>query len=225
MKSKNEDRYFCPICCNYNSFEPAGVKRKPNRKCSVCKSLERHRLLYLYLKQHTSIFVQNVRMLHVAPEETFAAIFSNMKNVDYFPSDINKFRKHVRYQIDIQHIEFPDNYFDYILCSHVLEHVPNDVQALKEFYRVLKPSSRAIILVPINSQYHVTFEDFSKKTDGERLKYFGHKDHVRIYGLDFVERVKAAGFTVDVVDFWKQYNKYIFHFMKLNPDTFFICTK
>ena len=98
--------------------------------------------------------------------------------------------------MDIMNIQYPDEYFDIVYCSHVLEHVQDDRQAMREFYRVLKKDGWAILLVPITAEK--TFEDPSIIDPAERLRVFGQEDHVRRYGPDFADRLLQSGFKVTV---------------------------
>jgi ubiquinone/menaquinone biosynthesis C-methylase UbiE len=95
-------------------------------------------------------------------------------------------------KVDITAIQMADHTFDAIYCSHVLEHVPDDRRAMREFCRVLKPGGWAILLVPITAQK--TFEDPTVVDPAERLRLFGQEDHVRRYGPDYIDRLTAAGF-------------------------------
>lgn len=99
-------------------------------------------------------------------------------------------------KMDITNIQYPAEYFDVILCSHVLEHVPDDRKAMREFWRTLKPTGWAILLVPIMAE--VTFEDPTIVDPQERLIAFGQEDHVRKYGRDYIDRLREAGFKVTV---------------------------
>lgn len=101
-------------------------------------------------------------------------------------------------KMDITDIRYPDESFDIIICSHVLEHVPDDVKAMSEFHRVLKKNGWAILLVPIAAM-DKTYEDFSIVTEAGRLKAFGQSDHVRKYGKDYIDRLRSAGFNVTVI--------------------------
>jgi SAM-dependent methyltransferase len=137
-------------------------------------------------------------------------MFKKQKQINYYPGD--KFISGLKYprgtkNIDIMNIAYPDNFFDSILCSHVLEHVPDDMQAMREFYRVLKPGGWAILQVPIDYSKATTFEDSRITTPEEREKYFGQCDHVRLYGCDYPNRLIQAGFKVDNIDFCNTFSK------------------
>lgn len=122
--------------------------------------------------------------------------FRAIPGIDYLSGDL--FDPGAMERIDITDIRFPDDSFDLILCSHVLEHVPDDRKAISELFRVLKPGGTAFLLVPIGSAR--TFEDPSVTDPDERLRFFGQKDHVRQYGPDFEDRLVEAGFRVTRVE-------------------------
>ena len=96
--------------------------------------------------------------------------------------------------LDIQNIDLPDSSIGTIICNHVLEHVPNDRQALKEFRRVLKPEGRLIVSVPLIEGWALTYEDEGITSERERTAHFGQCDHLRVYGHDFRSRLTEAGF-------------------------------
>jgi len=174
----------------YGRIPPRG-----NALCPQCLSLERHRLLWLYLKERTSFFNKPLRVLHVAPERCFLHRFEKLRNLDYITADLES--PLARIKMDIHQIPFRDNSFDVILCNHVLEHVEDDIHAMKELYRVLKKGGWAIMQVPfMGKNLAETFEDPTIKDSVTREKKYGQRDHVRIYGKDFPQRLENAGFTV-----------------------------
>lgn len=189
------DRY-CPICKQHSArFTPYGVVPRDDAMCPHCGSLERHRLLWLFLERHPEIFFKNLpkRMLHVAPEAIIRDKFRKLLGNNYITSDICAGAADV--QMDICDIKLPDNSFDAIMCNHVLEHVPDDLKAMSEFRRVLTPGGVAFLMVPITVEK--TFEDPSITDPEERLRVFGQKDHVRRYGVDFIDRLRSVGFNVE----------------------------
>jgi len=191
---KGAPKSFCPICGKASYFAPFGTPSREKAQCVFCKSLERHRLLWLFLKERTSLFDKtNKKMLHVAAEACFADRFKEMLGENYLTADLSNPSAMVK--MDITDIRYPDESFDVIMCNHVLEHVVDDAKAMREFYRTLKKGGWAILLVPIVDM-DKTYEDFSITTDSEREKAFGQYDHVRRYGRDYVDRLKAAGFNV-----------------------------
>nr|WP_289847887.1 class I SAM-dependent methyltransferase [Aliiglaciecola lipolytica] len=154
----------------------------------------------MFLKHQTSLLSDNIKVLHFAPETVLSrklkSIFSH-----YITADLNA--KNVDMTIDMTDIPFPDEHFDLIIANHVLEHIPDDKKALNELKRVLKSmSGLAILQVPISLNSEQTYEDFSIDTDEGRLHAFGQEDHVRLYGNDYGDRLKQAGFDVQVFD-WK----------------------
>lgn len=204
LLSFSSPKVECPFCgWKGKSFLPNGVDVRQNARCPKCDSLERHRMYYLYLKQSLPSERQ-LKTLHFAPEKIMTGLFKSMKNVDYLSADLNPAKAMI--QQDVTNITFPENTFDFILCSHVLEHVPDDHKAMTELHRVLKPEGFAILQVPIKKFFNgkvidKTYEDFSITDPGERQKVFGQHDHVRIYGQDYKERLEKAGFTVTLDKF------------------------
>ncbi|CEL25322.1 hypothetical protein MB9_1687 [Methanobacterium formicicum] len=188
---------LCPTCGTETiAFLPFGENSRPNAQCPNCGSLERHRATYMFLKENTGVFKENIRLLHVAPEKILYDIFRAHKNIDYLTVDLNDKSDHVMEKMDIQDIQYSDNTFDFIYCSHVLEHVPNDRKAIDELYRVLKPDGKALILVPMNRSLDETLEDPGYNTPELRLKHYLQSDHLRLYGSDFTHRLEDAGFKI-----------------------------
>lgn len=185
----------CPICENkFRKFLPYGSKAGENRLCPVCLSLERHRLIYLYLKNHDNFFSEKYKVLHIAPEQPFLKRFKKLSNLDYTSADLVSPIADLHF--DIMKIPLEDNTYDWVICNHVLEHVESDIEAMKEILRILKPGGKAILQVPINYDYTKTHEDLSITDPKEREKIFGQYDHLRWHGLDYPERLKTAGFQV-----------------------------
>jgi SAM-dependent methyltransferase len=184
----------CPVCEKSSRvFLDSGMPRRKEAKCPHCWSLERHRLLWLFLKDKTNLFDGTAKsVLHVAPERCFEPRLRSLLGNEYLTADFLDPRAMVK--MDITDIQYPDESFDVIICNHVLEHVNDDLKAMSEFHRVLKPSGWAILLVPISSEK--TFEDPSVTDPRERLRLFGQEDHVRRYGPDYVDRLRSVGFQV-----------------------------
>lgn len=169
----------------------------------------RQRLVWLYLENETSIFKDNVSLLHVAPELSYMGILSNLKNLDYYPGDkmVDGYsnQKGIN-NIDLTGLEMKDETFDYILCNHVLEHIPDDAKAMSEMYRVLKPGGRAIITIPIDENLSESKEDASIITPKDREEQYGQWDHVRWYGTDVKNRLEKVGFSVDLNRYATQFS-------------------
>jgi len=184
----------CPICSrHYKKFLPYGrINSRENALCPHCLSLERHRLVWLYLKEKTNFFSAKLNVLHIAPEHCFIRPFEQQHRENYITADIESPLAKVK--MDIHKIPFGDNHFDAILCNHVLEHVRDDIQVMKEFQRVLKPGGWAILQVPFfNPVPDKTFEDNSITDPRVREKIFGQDDHVRKYGSDYAQRIERSG--------------------------------
>ena len=179
---------------SYSYFFPYGynIQRK-NALCPGTFSLERHRLLWLYLKKETDFFNSNNKILHFAPEQCFHKFFKSFfKN--YTTTDLNS--PIVDIKADICNLPFNDNSFDYILCNHVLEHIYDDEKAMKEIYRVLNKNGIAILQVPIDINSNLTREGRDIDNKQDRNKLFGQYDHLRMYGLDYFKKLKNIGFKV-----------------------------
>lgn len=186
---------YCPVCGKSSrKFRPYGCPPRKEAKCVYCMAVERHRLLWLFLKHKTDLFDGKTKeMLHIAPESCFEPRFKRAIGDGYLTADLYN---NAMVKMDITNIEYPDQSFDVIYCSHVLEHVLDDSKAMSEFYRVLKSDGWAILLVPIGAEK--TYEDPLIVTPQDRLKAFGQEDHVRLYGPDYVDRLRAAGFKVEI---------------------------
>lgn len=197
-------KYTDPIDdSNYSKFLSYGYKTvRKNALCPGTLSLERHRLLWLYLDRETNFLSSNLKVLHVAPEQVFYKKFKKLKNWEYLTFDLNSPIADIKG--DLISTNFKDEYFDLIICNHVLEHIEDDKSALDEMYRILKYNGISILQVPINVERENTFEDLSIKSKIQREKYFGQYDHVREYGLDFKDRVEQAGFKVEMINYSKK---------------------
>lgn len=187
---------ICPICgCSSPRFRPFGRIPREDAQCVHCGSLERDRLAWLFIRTRTNLFSPVPKtMLHVAPESCLAERFQAHLGDGYLSADLCDDRAMVR--MDVTDIHYPDESFDVVYCSHVLEHVDDDRRAIRELYRVLRPGGWAILLVPVTGEE--TFEDPEITDPRDRLEAFGQEDHVRRYGPDVVDRFREAGFTVQV---------------------------
>ena len=187
------NRRYCPVCDrSARIFLGFGVVARPNARCPFCNSLERHRALWRFLHEKTDLFQHSDRrMLHIAPESCFEPRFREQIGAGYLTADL---MEPADVKMDITNIQYPDETFDIVYCSHVLEHVPDDRGAMREMCRVLRRDGWAIMMVPITVDQ--TIEDPSITDPAERLRLFGQDDHVRRYGPDFVDRLQEAGFTV-----------------------------
>jgi SAM-dependent methyltransferase len=185
---------------SFRSFLDYGyIKTRKNVLSPSTLSLERHRLLWLYLKNETNFFTANLKVLHFAPEQAFYKRFRKLKNLDYVTTDLNSPLADVK--ADICNLPFKDAEFDVILCNHVLEHISNDAKAMQELYRVLKSGGFGVFQIPQDLNREITFEDDSITDKIARARIFGQYDHVRIYGRDYFDKLRRVGFKVSEVDY------------------------
>lgn len=197
-------QYIDPIDGHgFRKFLPYGYENPRDNVLSPSTlSLERHRLLWLYLKNETNFFTKKLKVLHFAPEQAFYNRFKDLSNLEYITTDLNSPLAEVK--ADICDLPFKDNTFDVILCNHVLEHIPDDTTAMQELYRVLKKGGWGIFQIPQDLSREKTFEDNSITDKTERAKIFGQYDHVRIYGRDYFDKLRSVGFQVEEVDYTAQ---------------------
>jgi len=196
------NKVTCPVCSKgFRKFLPYGrINPRPNALCPNCLSLERHRLIWLYLKEKSTFFEKKQPVLHIAPEACFIPRFQKIHQEQYITADLESPLAKVK--MDIHHIPFQENYFDVVLCNHVLEHVADDIQAMKEIARVLKPGGFAILQVPFfHPVQDKTFSDPLITDRKVREKMFGQDDHVRKYGKDYPRRIEQAGLSAIEDDF------------------------
>lgn len=185
---------------SFRKFLPYGYENvRENVLSPSTLSLERHRLFWLYLKNETTFFSEKHKVLHFAPEQAFYKRFRKMNNLEYTTTDLNSPIADVK--ADICKLPFSDNEFNFIICNHVLEHIPDDKKAMEELYRVLTPGGTAILQVPYQASRAVTFEDDRITDPKERARIFGQYDHVRVYGMDYFDKLRNIGFKVNAVDY------------------------
>jgi SAM-dependent methyltransferase len=190
----------CPLCeRGAIAYLPSGTPPRPHALCPFCGSLERTRMMALALKQR-GLPKAGQRVLHVAPDRSLRERIQATPGITYIAGD----KKEPGYtyppgtvDLDVTSLPYPADHFDLVICSHVLEHVPDDRSAMRELCRVLRPGGVAILLVPMSDR-PVTDEDPAVIDPDERQRRFGQRDHVRLYGRDYVDRLREAGFTVTV---------------------------
>ena len=194
-------KYTDPIDdSSFRKFLPYGYNKiRKNALSPSTFSLERHRLLWLYLQNETDFFEKKMKVLHFAPEAAFLKKFKKLKNISYDTIDLDSPLADIK--ADICDLPIKNGSYDFILCNHVLEHIVDDEKAMKELYRVLKKGGTGIFQVPLNMSYKQTYEDFTITDPKERNKAFGQYDHVRVYGMDFFERLKNIGFKVEKCEY------------------------
>lgn len=194
--------YTCN-CCNksFRKFLQKGNIKRLNAQCPYCGSLERTRVLLFFLRQETDLFNKRLKVLHIAPEACLFNLFQKL-DIDYIDGDINP--ANATHVIDITNIQYPNNSFDLIICSHVLGHVPNEALAIRELRRVLKNDGTALIMTLINQDAPETYEDPKILSPEERLLNYGEADLCRLHGLDFAHRLEKQNFKVSSVNYAKE---------------------
>lgn len=230
------NNYYCPFCDNsFRKFlkggypnplaekmEIIGAGKRSNMLCPRCYSTDRDRLIYLYLKEKTDVFDKSQKILHIAPTGSMKHLLENIPHIEYETGD--KYEEGYRgyyydrdvTQMDVTDLPFEDDRFDMVICNHVLEHVKEDVEAMKEIRRVMKKQGKAILQVPVALALSET-DEVDPGNAEEREMRFGQFDHVRLYGRDYKDRLQKAGFTAEVhnpgKDGWdKKYKK-----LSINP--------
>lgn len=195
------DTYTDPIDGkSFKRFLPYGYdEQRPNALSPSTLSLERHRLLWIYLQNETEFFKKPLKVLHMAPEQCFLSIFKKMSNLDYTTADL--YSPIVDVKANILDLPFEDDLFDVVFCNHVLEHIEDDARAMSELFRVMKPGGLGIFQIPQDIHLERTYEDASITSPEEKAKHFGQYDHVRIYGKDYFDRLRKAGFKVEELDY------------------------
>ncbi|MBT5413240.1 MAG: methyltransferase domain-containing protein [Rhodospirillaceae bacterium] len=187
----------CPICGNRaGRFLPFGLDNRPNVQCPTCGSVERHRILWLYLAGQTDFMTRPARVLHTAPESCMEGRFRELHGDGYV--GVDRFSAGADVETDIKALPFEEGRFDIVLSSHVLEHIRNDRPAIRELGRVLRPGGWAVVMVPYDPD-NPTYEDSSIDTPEGRLAAFGHPFHFRVYGNDLPARLSEAGLDAKVL--------------------------
>lgn len=192
----------CPVCNkSFSKFLSYGssVAHRENVLCPYDLTLERHRLMWLYLRDHSTFFTAtSLSVLHMAPEQCFLPKFKQQKNLTYLTADIESPIADIHF--DLHQIPLESDRFDVVFCNHVMEHVENPHQCLREIFRVMKSGAWAIMQVPQDMTRETTLEDPAIVTPEDREKYYWQKDHVRLFGRDYPDYLKKAGFEVQ--EFW-----------------------
>lgn len=199
--------YYCNCCQKkFRKFLPKGHNLRLNAECPYCGSLERHRLLLFYLQKETDIFLKHLKVLHFSPERCIYNILKKL-DLEYIDGDINPAM--AINIVDVTNIQYPDNYFDIIICSHVLGHVPDENTAISELLRVINNNGFVLLMTLIDTSKEVTFENNQIKTNVEKLLNYGEPDLYRLHGMDFAEKLQRQGFYVSVIDYRKQLESHL----------------
>ena len=222
------NRFECPVCGRrYRKMLPYGyVTSRENALCPHCLSLERHRLLWLYLERETTLFSSLPRLLHIAPE---VCLMRHLK--PHYKSSPERYKTAdlesplADLHFDIQQIPLADESFDVIICNHLMEHVEDDLQAMRELHCILKKGGWGVLLSPVDLNRDTTFEDDSITDPKERTRIFGQYDHRRLYGNDFADRLQKAGFEVEDLDYAARLNDADRHRFALPADHIYVIHK
>ena len=206
-------RYRCVICDSqlrkwhwhgedsdvHRTHQMVGSGRRETA-CPHCHSIDRERLIYLYLQNHCKKMEwSNMRVLHIAPENVLQEWIKQQRPLEYIRGDF--FTEGYEYgqgtiHLDIQSLNFSADYFDLIICSHVLEHVEDDKKAILELWRVCKKGGALMVLVPMAIDLAQTIEGNHSDSPEYRKEHFGQLDHLRLYGTDFSQRLTNEGWEV-----------------------------
>jgi len=218
----------CPVCeRSFSKFLSYGsdVAHRENVLCPYDLTLERHRLMWLYLKDHSNFFTaEKLNVLHIAPEQCFHSRFKKQGNLNYLTGDLVSPIADMHF--DLHHIPLEDNRFEVVFCNHVLEHVDDAHQCMSELYRVMKPGGWGIMQVPQDYTRDMTYEDASITSPEEREKHFWQKDHVRLFGNDYPDWLRKAGFTVETFDKDKHYSpELVKRYRLFEPEMMYIVSK
>jgi SAM-dependent methyltransferase len=182
----------------FKKYKVAGGGYKLNVQCPHCYSVDRSRLLYLFFQMRTDVYRKPTRILHISPNKEIAGVLKGPTITQVVGTiEPEQYMEFDPVRLDVQEIGFPDNSFDVVICCHVIEHVDDDDKAMREIFRVLKPGGFAVLQVPLALNLDKTIEDRTLKTDKERKLKFGQVDHVRLYGMDYFDKLRKAGFRVE----------------------------
>jgi SAM-dependent methyltransferase len=221
------DNVYCPVCeRSFRKFLSYGSNKahRENVLCPYDLTLERHRLMWLFLKSTNFFSEKKFKVLHIAPEQCFFPIFKKQNNLEYTTADLESPIADIHF--DLHEIPLPDNSFDIIFCNHVLEHVEDDLKCIKELYRVMNTNGWGIFQVPIDYNNSKTYEDKSITDSREREIHFWQKDHLRLYGTDYPKRLEEGGFKVEIFNPKQSLKTINYEKLKLNPkELIFIARK
>lgn len=213
-----ETASFCPVCSSesvsfhalsdfyienarrygFKHFENAETLSLKTYSCANCGASDRERLYALWIDQQikNNCFFKGMSVIHFAPEAALSKKIKQYVFIDYKTADL--LMDGVDYKVDMMNMPFDDASFDFFICSHVLEHVEDDDQAIRELYRITKPGGRGILVAPIIMGLEKTAEDPSVKDEANRWRLFGQNDHVRLYAHDdYVNKIRSHSFHVE----------------------------
>jgi SAM-dependent methyltransferase len=192
------DAVRCPLCDNgFDRFKDDW--NRGDALCWRCGSHERHRAQWLLLQHRPELLEHARSLLHFSPEWCLRRRLQARPGLRYVTTDLDPSQQ-VDLRLDITALDLPDDSFDAVLCSHVLEHVPDDAAAMAELRRITAPGGFTLVMVPLARDRAATHEDASITAPEDREREFLQHDHVRLYAPDISDRLRAAGFAVETVD-------------------------
>ena len=188
----------CPLCGHgFDRFKDDW--NRPRALCWRCGSHERHRAQWLLLERRPELLAGARSLLHFSPEWCLRRKLGARPGLRYVTTDLDP-SQDVDLRLDLTALDLRDRAFDAVICSHVLEHVPDDAAAMRELRRIMAPGGVALVMVPLALDRDATYEDPSITAPEERERAFLQRDHVRLYAPDVADRLRAAGFAVETVD-------------------------
>jgi SAM-dependent methyltransferase len=213
-----QQTFWCPVCNNrqasfshlpeyyldnarrhgFAHFGKGEMISLENYSCTLCGASDRERIYALWIDQQIEkkFFSKGASLIHFAPEDALSKKLKGLGFYDYKTADL--LMKDVDYKVDMMNMPFDDESFDFFICSHVLEHVESDDQAIIELYRITKSGGSGILVAPIIMDLEKTVEDPSVKDEAGRWRLYGQDDHVRLYAHDdYVNKIRSHGFRVD----------------------------
>ena len=193
----------CPLCeHSFDRFKDEW--NRPNALCWRCGSHERHRAQWLLLDRHRPELLEDTRaLLHFSPEWCLRDQLESLSHLRYVTTDLDS-AQDVELRLDVTATGLPDGAFDAVICSHVLEHVPDDAAAMSELRRITAPGGWCLVMVPLALHRAATYEDAAITTPEQRRHAFLQHDHVRLYAPDIADRLRAARFDVEAVDLTRE---------------------
>lgn len=193
----------CPLCgTRRRRFLPYGyVTSREDALCPHCLALERHRMIWLWIERNTDLMASRPRLLHIAPEVSLMRHFKRVYRgtEGYITADLESPLADMHF--DVQHIPLEPRSVDVVIANHLFEHVKDDRLAMRELYRIMRPGGWGIMVVPEDRGRATTFEDDTITDPAERTRIFGQYDHLRVYGRDYDDRLREAGFEVERIAF------------------------
>jgi len=216
------DNVCCPVCGHvFDRFKDD--RNRPNALCWRCGSQERHRAQWLLFEQRPQLLGGARSLLHFAPEWCLRRRLGVLPGLRYVTADLDGAGVDLR--LDVTKLDLADGAFDAVICSHVLEHVPDDAAAMTELRRITAPGGWCLVMVPLALERERTYEDAAITAPQDRAREFLQHDHVRLYAPDIADRLSGAGFDVEAVDMNAQLGEQAGRYRLLQSDVAFLCRR